>query len=268
MTSGLEWVRGAAGDTCLQGAHVTRASDLLFLSSRARFEPGEAIRGGIPVIFPWFGDDPLKAGRGAHGFARRKPWRLLEREERGGELRVLLELVEDAETLRLWPHRFCARLEAHFGADLRVRFEVLNTGDAPLRYEQALHTYLAVGDVRQVELRGLESARYLDKLDGCAEKPAAGAPLCFAGPVDRVYLDTDATCELIDATLARRLTIEKQGSRTTVVWNPWSQVAERMADLGDEWPRFACVESASTGAHAIELAPGASHALVVRIRKL
>lgn len=268
MTSGLEWVRGAAGDTCLQGAHVTRASDLLFLSSRARFEPGQAIRGGVPVIFPWFGDDPLKAGRGAHGFARRKPWRLLEREERGGELRVLLELVEDAETLRLWPHRFCARLEAHFGADLRVRFEVLNTGDAPLRYEQALHTYLAVGDVRQVELRGLESARYLDKLDGCAEKPAAGAPLCFAGPVDRVYLDTDATCELIDATLARRLTIEKQGSRTTVVWNPWSQVAERMADLGDEWPRFVCVESANTGAHAIELAPGASHALVVRIRKL
>ena len=268
MTSGLEWVRGAAGDTCLQGAHVTRASDLLFLSSRARFEPGQAIRGGIPVIFPWFGDDPLKAGRGAHGFARRKPWRLLEREERDGDLRLLLELVEDAETLALWPHRFRARLEAHFGADLRVRFEVENTGDAPLRYEEALHTYLAVGDVRQVELRGLEKVRYVDKLQAFAEQPAAGAPLRFTGPVDRVYLDTAAACELVDPVLGRRLAIEKQGSRTTVVWNPWSEAAARMADLGDEWPRFACVESANTGEHAVDLAPGASHALGVRVRKL
>ncbi|MBM3988743.1 MAG: D-hexose-6-phosphate mutarotase [Planctomycetes bacterium] len=268
MTSGLEWVRGAAGDICLQGAHVTRASDLLFLSSRARFERGQAIRGGIPVIFPWFGDDPLRLGRGAHGFARRKPWRLLEREERDGELRVLLEFVEDEETLALWPHRFRARLEARFGADLRVRFEVENTGDAPFRYEEALHTYLAVGDVRHIELRGLESARYLDKLDGFAERPAATAPLRFSGPVDRVYLDTTATCELLDAPLARRLAIEKQGSRTTVVWNPWSQAAERMADLGDQWTRLVCVESANTGAHAIELAPGASHALAVRIQKL
>lgn len=261
----LDWLRTDTTELCTQGAHLARWRDALFLSSRSRFERGQPIRGGIPLIFPWFGDDPLRLGRGAHGFARRVEWRVLESEERADGLRARLELRDDDATRALWPHRFRAELSVAAGAELALELVVHNTDRTEFTFEAALHTYLAVGDVRRATLRGLEGARFVDKLDGFRERPPSGLPLTLSGPADRIYLAGPATLELDDASLGRTLLLEQRGARSTVVWNPWEAAAARMADLGDEWPKFLCVESANVGAAAITLAPGANHALSLRL---
>ncbi|MCY3000658.1 MAG: D-hexose-6-phosphate mutarotase, partial [Planctomycetota bacterium] len=123
----LDWLRTDTTELCTQGAHLARWRDGLFLSSRSRFERGQAIRGGIPLIFPWFGDDPLQLGRGAHGFARRVEWRVLEREEHANGLRARLELRDDETTRALWPHRFRAELSVDAGDELALELTVHNT---------------------------------------------------------------------------------------------------------------------------------------------
>lgn len=269
MADTLPWIRSPHGEVTPHGAHVTRwrkdGRDVLFVSPRSKFEPGQAIRGGIPVCFPWFGDDPEAKGRPAHGFARRVAWQLVEEEHAPDALRVAFELADDDSTRALWPFRFRARLVASLGAMLDVSLTVTNEDERPFRYEEALHTYLAVGDVRQVALRGLEGARYRDKTRGAIGHEGA-EPILFTEETDRTYHGIESVCTLQDPVLGRTLEITKCDSRSTVVWTPWSEKAARLADLGaDAWPGFLCVESGNIGADAITLAPGASHTLAVRI---
>jgi glucose-6-phosphate 1-epimerase len=266
----FEWIRSPHGEVCTQGAHVTRwtrgPTDLLFLSAKSRFERGQAIRGGVPVVFPWFGDDPEARGRPAHGFARRMPWRVLAREDGRDALRVVLELVDDEGTRALWPGRFALRLEVVLAETLALGLRVENRGASAFRCEPLLHPYFAVGDVRQIEVHGLERALYLDKPDGFREKRALDGPLRFAGEVDRIHLGHEATCTIADPVLGRRLEVSKTGARSTVVWNPWVEKAQRYADLGeDEWSRFVCVEPGNVGPDALVLEPGEAHELGMRV---
>lgn len=271
----LRWIHvtGPHGDgvVCEQGAHVAdwtpaEHAPVLFLSGASRMEPGSPIRGGVPVIFPWFGEDPEDRGRPAHGFARRLPWDVVETAEGPDGVRVSLQLADDEETRRMWPHRFALRLEAVFGAALEMSLRVENRDDAPLRFEEALHTYLAVGDVREAKLRGLEGTTYVDKLDGFARRTSGDEPLVFDREIDRVYLGTDATCRVDDPVLGRTLTVAKEGSRSTVVWNPWIDKAARLDDLDDDdWMAMLCVESGNVADDAITLAPGESHVIRVTI---
>ena len=261
----LSWIRSPAGEVCAQGAHVTRWREGLFLSSKSRFEAGQAIRGGVPVIFTWFGDDPEGRGRPAHGFARRVDWRVVEQATTKGELRAVFELEDDEHTRAQGPGRFRLRLAVHLGAALELELRTENRGPEPLRCENALHTYLAVGDVHQVRLHGLTGAEYADKVAGGARGRQGAEPLSFHGEFDRVFR-SEATCRLEDFALGRTLVVEKSGSRSTIVWNPWSTKAARLSDLGDgEWTRFLCVESGNVGPEALQLAPGAAHVLGVRI---
>jgi glucose-6-phosphate 1-epimerase len=135
------------------------------------------------------------------------------------------------------------------------------------RFEDALHTYFSVSDVRSVSISGLEQARYIDKVDGAAEKSATGNAIVFMGETDRVYLNTVAECQLIDPDRKRTIVISKSGSQSTVVWNPWIAKSARMPDFGDhEWPEMVCIETANVGSNAIELAPNTSHTTTVVIR--
>lgn len=270
--SQLEWVRTRRGELCLQGAHVTqwRAGDrdVLFVSRLARFEAGVPIRGGVPVIFPWFGDDPEGRGRPAHGFARRLRWNVLDQgTTKNGEERVVLGLHDDAATMDLWPHRFAAQLDVAFGDELEIALRVENRDQHAFRCETALHTYFAVGDVERVALRGLEGAHYLDKTDGMRRKVQPEGPLVFAAETDRTYVATDATCAIDDPVLARTIEIEKQHAHSTVVWNPWAERVKSFADLGDdEWRRMLCVESGNVADDAVLLAPGATHTMRIVVR--
>jgi D-hexose-6-phosphate mutarotase len=172
-----------------------------------------------------------------------------------------MTLADDEQTRAAWPHAFRARFAAAAGGELRMSLEIRTTGAAPFTFEAALHTYLAVSDVRRIRVRGLEHTGYLDKVGGGALKPAAGAPIAFTGETDRVYLDTAGACIVEDPGWRRRIVIAKSGSRSTVVWNPGEEKARAMADLGGAWTGMACIETANAGDDARTLAPGAAHVL-------
>jgi glucose-6-phosphate 1-epimerase len=256
-----------------QGAQVTHfrpagQDPVLFLSAASRFAPGAPIRGGVPVVFPWFADRGPDPAAPAHGVARTAEWRF-EAVERGddGTVRLTLRLEASAATRVFWPHDFVLRHRVGIGPALELTLELDNTAGAPVTVEVALHTYLAVADVRQVAIEGLAGATYLDKTDAMVRKREAPDPVRITGETDRVYLGTRATCLVDDPIAGRRLRIEKEGSATTVVWNPWIARARALSDLGaDEWPRMLCIETANAHDDALRLSAGARHRLRAVIR--
>jgi glucose-6-phosphate 1-epimerase len=261
-------VRGARADAeiYLHGGHVTRwqphgAEPVIFLSRRAMYAAGKAIRGGVPLVFPWFGPHPTDPQRPMHGFARTRPWRLLTTAPGpGGATVIELALEDDEATRALWPSAFSLRYRVAVGATLTLALEVVNTSTSPFTLETALHTYLAVGDVEAVSIHGLEAARYIDKTDGMARKRQGADALRLSDETDRIFVGTRERCVVDDPALRRRLVIDKAGSATTVVWNPWATKAASIADLEpDDWRRMVCVETANAADDALSLAPGARH---------
>lgn len=269
--SELEIVRLPRGEVCSQGAHALRwraadGRDVLFVSAQSKFTAGTPIRGGVPLVFPWFGDDPERRGRPAHGFARRVKWQQVASRTSLAAGRIAFELKDDDASRAQWPHAFHCTMQQEFGDELRLAMRVENRGAAPFRFEVLLHTYLQVGDVRQIELRGLEGARYRDKLQSERQFTQREAVLRFSAEIDRTYCGAPASCTVMDPVLRRMLTVHKTGAPSTVVWNPWIEKTARLSDLGaDEWPRFLCVESGCVADDAVTLAPGAAHDLQVRI---
>ncbi|MEQ1860150.1 MAG: D-hexose-6-phosphate mutarotase [Chthoniobacteraceae bacterium] len=255
----------------IHGAHVAEwtpagAQPVLFMSAASHFAPGKAIRGGVPVCFPWFGGRAGHPDSPAHGFARSVEWGVesLVRED-DGTISVSLILADSDATRAHWPHAFLVRHRIRVGTALEMTLEVTNRDTAPFAFEEALHTYFAVSAVQSVEVHGLEGAEFIDKVGGVARKRQPAEPLRFTGETDRVFPNTTATCVLHD--VARQIAVEKSGSATTVVWNPWIAKAKAMADFGDdEWPGMACIETANSGEDTITLAAGAKHAMTARIR--
>jgi glucose-6-phosphate 1-epimerase len=258
---------GAAGHLYLHGAHLTHwqpvgERPVLFLSSRSRFELGRAIRGGVPVIFPWFGARAGHPSSPDHGFARTSQWTVESVEPTPDGVALTLALEPDQATRAQWPHEFCVHHRVVLGRRLVMTLEVENRSAEPFSFEAAFHTYLLVGDVREVSLTGLDGAAYIDKMDGFKRKAMGPEPFRPASAIDRVFLDTRTACTVHDPVLGRRLLVEKTGSASTVVWNPWRERAQAMGDLGpDEWPSMLCVETANAAEDAIHLAPAARHAM-------
>jgi glucose-6-phosphate 1-epimerase len=261
------------GELYLHGAHVTRWTPrgqrpVLFLSSKSLFAPDKAIRGGVPVIFPWFG--PRSDGKPgpAHGFARTLSWTMEETRLRDdGAVEIALALAPNNTSRNLGFTDFQARLRVIFGAVLEIELETRNQAPAPLVYEEALHSYFAISDIRQVAVSGLENAAYIDKTDGSQRKVQGDAPLRIAKETDQVYLSTTAACVIHDPEWNRRIIVEKHGSNSTVVWNPWIEKTKSMADMApDEWQRMICVETANAAGDAVHLAPGATHKMRATIR--
>ncbi|MCX5734752.1 MAG: D-hexose-6-phosphate mutarotase [candidate division NC10 bacterium] len=257
----------------LHGAHLTHyqprgGRPVLFTSTQSRFQRGQPIRGGVPIVFPWFGPHGVDSSAPMHGFARVAEWRL-EAAGRDPDGSVVLSFGLDSAraTHPAWPHAYAARYSVRIGPRLEVALEVTNPSDQTVTYEEALHTYLAVEDVRVVEIRGLAGGTYVDNTDGMKRKTQESEPLRITGETVRVYLGTRATCVLEDPAAGRRLFVEKWGSDATVVWNPWVAKARAMPDFGDEeWPRMLCIETANVGEHTIQLPPGGRHVLGVGIR--
>jgi glucose-6-phosphate 1-epimerase len=252
----------------LHGAHIThfqRAGEppLLFLSRESWFADGQPIRGGIPVILPWFG---AREGQPRHGFARLHAWELRQVCcEPDGRLRLTLRLPECAEATA-WP-RFEAEFAVTAGEQLELELSVRNTDPTrALELADCLHTYFAVGNIAAVEVRGLKGVTYLDSLDGHARKVEAAEGIRFAGEVDRLYVDTPHAVDILDAEWRRRIRVEKAGARSTVVWNPWIAKSRQMPDFGDEEYRsMVCVESGNCGPDQLALPPGGSVSLRVRL---
>ncbi len=233
------------------------SDDLLFVSEQAYFQPGKAIKGGIPVCWPWFGPDPEDKGRPGHGFVRNRQWQV--RGSVGGaddSIVLRLGLSDTEETRAIWPHRFELEIEIEVGAELKVALATTNTGTAPLQLTQGLHTYFRVGDIGRVEVLGLDGRTYIDKVGDGARRQQSGAVI-VAAEVDRIYLDAPNRIRIDDAALGRSIRIASEGSHSAVVWNPWEEVARTMADLGDgEYRNMLCVETTNADADRVAVAPG------------
>jgi len=243
------------------GAHVALFQPhgerpVLFMSQQSQYANGKPIRGGVPVIFPWFGPHPTDATAPAHGTARLTDWNLIATAQRTDGV---VELV-----FALPPF---LQYRVAIGRQLELTLEVHNTSQSPLQFEEALHTYFAVSEIRQCTVTGLENARYDSKVEGVTGQSQGTAPIQFTAETDRLYLNTRATCVIHDPGWQRRIVVEKDGSDSTVVWNPWIAKAKAMPDFGDaEWPAMLCIETVNARGNAVTLAPGQTHALRATIR--
>jgi glucose-6-phosphate 1-epimerase len=256
----------AAGEMYLHGAHVTSwkpagTEEVLFVSRRSRWEDSRAIRGGVPICFPWFGAKGDDANAPAHGFVRTKPWSLESIMQKGNTVTVSMFTESDAKTKQWWAADFRLTHRATFGAELALELTLTNRGSSALRCEEALHTYHRLGSIERARVRGLETVRYLDKTDGNGEKTQQGE-IAITAETDRVYLDTEGAVELEDPVLQRRTRVAKGNSRTTVVWNPWNEKTQTISDMEpDEWRQMICIETSNVCGCAIELGAGQQHSM-------
>jgi glucose-6-phosphate 1-epimerase len=263
----------AAAEIYLHGAQVTSwrpagSEEVIFLSKQSQFAAGRAIRGGIPICFPWFrnkADDPKAP---SHGFVRTKAWQIDSIDGAGDTVTVTFSTASDESTRAWWPHDFHLLHRVTVGAVLEQKLVMSNTGATGLQFEEALHTYYRVGDAAAVRITGLEGVHYLDNTDNNREKQQTGE-ITFTGATDRAYMDTTHAVEMEDPVLHRRIRLVKGHSRSTVVWNPWIEGAHSLADLGDEeWRSMACVEGGNIRAFAVELAAGQQHTMKTTITVL
>lgn len=273
----------------LQGAHVTHwkpagQAPAIFLSQRAEFVPGKPIRGGVPIVFPWFSERHDGKTGPQHGFARISEWDVAFAAMSGDELHLAFTLAPNDLSRSLGYDHFKLGYRVSIGHKLMLELGVQNDSGnggargggpaaatakadqaadgAPLVFEQALHTYFAVADARQVSIDGLGGTTFIDKVDGFQRKLQPEGALKFEGRTDRPYLNTAATCVLHDPAGKRRITVAKSGSNSTVVWNPWKEFTATMADMEpDAWLHMTAIETANVGDNTVTLAPGATHTM-------
>jgi len=241
--------------------------DIFFLSEQAYFEPGEAIKGGVPICWPWFGPEPENLGRPDHGFARTQMWMLQETaQNEDGSTRILLSLTDNEQTRNQWPYAFRLALDIQVGNSLRISLHTHNQDERPFPITQALHSYFFTWEADQVEVLGLDSCTYLDKTQDYQASTQQGA-VNFEGEIDRIYQQVPPTLKLHDPRFHRTLELHSSGSQTAVVWNPGEIVAAPMLDLDSyDYKRFVCVETANAADEVITLEPGEAHQLGVEIK--
>jgi glucose-6-phosphate 1-epimerase len=255
----------ASARVALHGAQVLAwqpagALPVIWVSQAAVFEPGQPVRGGVPVCWPWFG---AREGLPMHGFARTRLWQVRAASmDAAGQVVLRLGLQDDADTRALWNHAFDLELLLTIGATLSLTLISRNTGDQPFTLTDALHSYFCVADIHQATVQGLDGCDYLDKVQNFALAKQTGA-VEFTGETDRIYVDTTADCVIADRAQQRAIRVSKTGSSSTVVWNPWRE--KTFADMAaGEYQQMLCVETCNAGPVLITLAPGQTHALTAR----
>jgi len=234
--------------------------ELLFLSDKAFYETGKAIKGGVPICWPWFGGDPEGKGRPAHGFARNSLWRLESTEQiEGGETKVVISLLPNEVSNKLFPFEFKLSLTVVIGKELKLELTTQNIDDKLFDITQALHTYFSVKDIDDVEVLGLDGSSYLDKAKNNTgdENRSQKGDVAFMGEVDRIYLDAPNDLKIQQKALKKITGIKSSNNKTAVIWNPWKELCEQSADLKeDDYKRFVCVETANAADDVIRIMPG------------
>lgn len=244
----------------LHGGHLiwfkpAGEQDVIWLSEKAEFDTTKAIRGGIPVCWPWFG----KAATPSHGFARNSQWTLNEHRENNNGVIISLMLEDSESTREMWPHKFKNELVFEIGTELKVHLTSTNVDDHSWSYAGALHTYFTVADINTVEITGM-GKNFSDSTQG--DKAAEGNnTLTFTQEVDRVYTSPQDIITINDKNNTRQIAVKNQGHNAAVIWNPWQDLSISMSDMADNsFETMVCVESTIYG-QGIELAPGQSHTL-------
>lgn len=245
----------------LHGAQVLswldkREEEQLFVSKRASFQAGKAIRGGIPIVFPQFGPGPLPN----HGFARTSIWSPIHSAlTSDGGTEVRLELMSSPDTERIWPFKFRAEILHKITDRLTTVLRVQNQGISDLFYQCAFHTYFRIASPGTIEISGLEGCGYQDNLDNRRECFGDEKRLKIDREIDRIYSGTPGILEIDDVTGNRRITVSKVGTPDAVVWNPWIERSKQIGDLeAEEYLRFICLEPGAI-INPVQLKAGAEH---------
>jgi len=245
---------------------------LIWLSDQAEYRRGQGLRGGVPVCWPWFGalernPDEIQAqyqGTQAapfHGLVRTLDWRLEDVREEGESVSIEFVFDSRAQPLPGWPESVELRLLIRLDQRLHLRLTSHNHGDHPLFLSQALHSYFAVSDIRQVQVEGLHGCRYIETLEDWQERRQQGA-VTFSGETDRIYLGTPSQLSFRDPQWRRRVHVLSSGSQSAVVWNPWIEKSRYLAQFAeDAWTGMLCIETANLLEDRIELPPQATHTL-------
>ncbi|MDR6991036.1 D-hexose-6-phosphate mutarotase [Luteimonas sp. 3794] len=265
-------IADARAAIALHGGHLLSyvpagGEDLLWLSPRLADAPA-AIRGGVPVVWPFFGRQGQGNDVPSHGFVRTVRWQLVDASRD----------ADGSVSLTLAPPRYAdlgleLRMHLRIGRTLEQTLETTNTGDEPVAFTQALHSYFRVSDVAEVRVDGLDGLRFLDKNDGYAAHTQIGNWVLDdardPGRSDYIYADAGGRYHLDDPGLDRRIELTTSGSRTLVVWNPGETSAQRSSDMNaGAWRGFLCLEAANAGPDIVRLAPGKTHFLTQRVRVL
>lgn len=258
----------ATASVALHGAHVLSwqpagQAPVIWVSKAAIFELGKPVRGGVPLCWPWFG--PL-ADKPMHGFVRTMVWQVRGAElNASGQLVLRLGISDDASTRALWDFAFDLELVVTVGSTLTIALTTRNTGATPLSINQALHTYFATSDIHQTTVQGLAGGSYINKVQNFAVCQQEG-DVTFTGETDRIYTDTTADSVIVDGVTGRTIRITKQGSASTVVWNPWSEKEKNIVDMAaGEHRQMLCVETCNAGPDTISIPAGGVHTLAATI---
>ncbi|MEW5838133.1 MAG: D-hexose-6-phosphate mutarotase [Pseudomonadota bacterium] len=253
----------------LQGAQIIHYqvgehAPIIWVGEEAKAIPGKSLRGGVPVCWPWFGAGA--DGQPAHGFARNLDWQVADTQADTNSVTLTLELLPSETSKKYWPHDFRLSLAVRLADSLKMTLTTEHRGEEACTITQALHTYLHVSDIAEVAITGLADTAFLDKTRDMLRDIQAESVLRLNAETDRVYVDTDAEVVVEDPALQRRIHVRKQGSRSTVVWNPWDEKADAFPDMrADEYARMLCVETCNAADDKIQLAPGESHCMVSEI---
>ena len=241
--------------------------DLLFLSQKAYYDAGKAIRGGVPICWPWFGPDPKGLGRPSHGFVRNGLWAVSGTQAASEfETKIKLRFLETEQSESFWQQPFSLDLEISVGNTLTLELTTRNTGDKIFSITQAFHAYLHVGNINQMQILGLESIKYIDNLDSHTQKLQMGA-VTVTGEVERIYTNVRNELIIDDSVLNRQIRIASSCNKTAVVWNPWTTKSEKLPDLeNDGYQRFICVETGNVVTDVVEIPPGNEFSLLTNFR--
>jgi len=234
---------------------------VIWLSEKAIFNQGKAIRGGIPVCWPWFGAHSNDASQPAHGFVRTQNWELLTINNlENGSTDIQLNFPYQASPV--WKHQYELSLQILAGETLELSLQTRNTGSESFSITEALHTYFQISDIQFVDVTGLDSLDYLDKVQDYQQFSQQGA-VAVEEEIDRIYINHSGDCVIDDSKWQRRIHISKQNSLSTVVWNPGEQKSHDMADMNsDGYKNMLCVETANTNTHEVSIEAGESHTMM------
>lgn len=251
------------GGQVLSYRPTEQSHDVLFMAGKAQYLEGKAIRGGIPVCWPWFGKRPDRPDFPGHGIARINRWSVAEAKQLdAGNTQIRLSLKQPLpQHLNWWPHGFELQMMISIGKKLILELITHNTSRQPFTVTQAFHGYFRIGDIKQCRLTGLENIDYLDNLDGARQKRRNDA-LTVSNAIEQVYQLNNGTVNIVDAILKRKIAVRSFDATAMVVWNPWTTGAAAMPDLNEtDFQNFICVEPGHIGATGFELPPESERSL-------
>jgi glucose-6-phosphate 1-epimerase len=265
-----------------QGAHIVSYQidgdqPLIWSNPGAVFKHGKAIRGGMPICWPWFGNfqrnpqsvqDMRQSSEpaNAHGEVRALDWELMGMGEDGDAL--IVEFIQPKAEGHLpgWPHTVGLKLQIRLDSALNVSLVSFNAGPEDVTLSQALHSYFAVSDIKQVSIEGLDGVSYLNTLESWETQNVQVGDITFTGETDRIYQDTPDLISIVDPEWKRRIQIQTIGSNSSVVWNPWIEKTKTLGDMqADGWQNMVCVETANVMSDIVTLKPGDMHMMSVSI---